>query len=233
MSTSDQQHVDIDAFVAGQLPPDQAAEVRQHVDGCAECRQETDTLRQMQEFLGEVPQEALLEGYPEDADLVLQRTLHRMRKESSATQRRSRFLTTAAAAVAAAALVGGGVLLGQSTTTEPTALPTPPPATQPSGVKLASGTDGTTGAKMAVRITPAAGWVRVSATVSGIPAGEPCRLFIVSKDGTRESAGSWTVPPKEKPEGTTLDGSAFVAPPDVAGVLVESTTGKRYVSVTI
>ncbi|ONI84153.1 hypothetical protein ALI144C_15830 [Actinosynnema sp. ALI-1.44] len=229
MSTSDQQHTDIDAFVAGQLPPDQAAEVRQHIDGCAECRQETDTLRQMQEFLGDVPQEALLEGYPEDADLVLQRTLHRMRKESSATRSRRRLLTTAAAVVAAAALVGGGVVLGQSTT-GPTAVP---PAQQPPGVKVASGADDTTGARMSVRITPAAGWVRVNATVSGIPSGEPCRMMIVAKDGRQESAGSWVVPPKEKPEGTTLDGSALIAPADVAGVVVETTTGKRYVSVRV
>nr|WP_232328303.1 zf-HC2 domain-containing protein [Kibdelosporangium sp. MJ126-NF4]CEL20282.1 putative transmembrane anti-sigma factor [Kibdelosporangium sp. MJ126-NF4]CTQ97508.1 putative transmembrane anti-sigma factor [Kibdelosporangium sp. MJ126-NF4] len=231
MSMSEQQHVDIDAFVAGQLPPDQAAEVRQHVDGCAECRQETDTLRQMQEFLGEVPPEALLEGYPEDADLVLRRTLHRMRKESSATQRRTRFLRAAAAVVVAVALAGGGVLLGQSTApTQPTALP---PVTQPPGVKVASGTDSATGARMAVRITPAAGWVRVSATVSGIPAGEPCRLIIVGKDGTRESAGSWVVPPREKPEGTTVDGSALIPPSDVAEVLVQTTTGKQYVGVPV
>ncbi|RSM86610.1 anti-sigma factor [Kibdelosporangium aridum] len=235
MSASEQQHVDIDAFVAGELTPEQAADVEQHIAGCEECRREVDTLRELQDILGEVPPEALLEGYPQDADLVLQRTLRQMRNESSATQRRTRLLTVAAAVVAAAVLVGGGVVLGQSTsTTEPTAIPTTTPtATQPPGVRFASATDGATGARITARITPAAGWSRINAAVSGIPAGEQCRLIVVSKDGTHESAGSWVVPPKEKADGTTLDGSALIPAEDVAAVIVETTTGKQYVSVNV
>jgi hypothetical protein len=234
--TMNEQHVDIDAYVAGELTPDQAAQVEQHIAGCEECRQETDTLREMQEFLGEVPPEALLEGYPEDADLVLQRTLRRMRSESSADRRRSRFLTAAAAVVVAAALVTGGVFVGQSTSggQQPIAGGTQTPtATQPAGVRFASSTDATTGARITVRVTPAAGWVRLNAAVSGIPAGEKCRLIVVSKDGTHESAGSWVVPNKEISEGTTLDGAALIAPNDVKAVLVETTDGKRYVSTDV
>jgi hypothetical protein len=234
--TMNEQHVDIDAYVAGELTPDQAAQVEQHIAGCEECRQETDTLREMQEFLGEVPPEALLEGYPEDADLVLQRTLRRMRSESSADRRRSRFLTAAAAVVVAAALVTGGVFVGQSTSggQQPIAGGTQTPtATQPAGVRFASSTDATTGARITVRVTPAAGWVRLNAAVSGIPAGEKCRLIVVSKDGTHESAGSWVVPNKEIAEGTTLDGAALIAPNDVTAVLVETTDGKRYVSTDV
>jgi hypothetical protein len=234
--TTHEQHVDIDAYVAGELTPDQAAQVEQHIAGCEECRQETDTLREMQEFLGEVPPEALLEGYPEDADLVLQKTLRRMRSESSAAKRQSRFLTAAAAVVVAAALVTGGVFVGQSTSDEqqPIAGGTQTPtATQPAGVRFASSTDATTGARITVRVTPAAGWVRLNAAVSGIPAGEKCRLIVVSKDGTHESAGSWIVPKKEISEGTTLDGSALIAPDDVSAVIVETTEGKQYVATSV
>jgi hypothetical protein len=234
--TMHEQHVDIDAYVAGQLTPDQAAEVEQHIAGCEECRQETDTLREMQEFLGEVPPEALLEGYPEDADLVLQKTLRQMRSESSAAKRQTRFLTAAAAVVVAAALVTGGVFVGQSTSgsSDPIAGGTQTPtATQPPGVRFASTTDAATGARITVRVTPAAGWVRLNAAVSGIPAGEKCRLIVVSKDGTQESAGSWVVPNKEVADGTTLDGAALIAPNDVATVMVENTDGKRYVSTSV
>ncbi|MBP2325199.1 hypothetical protein JOF56_005584 [Kibdelosporangium banguiense] len=235
--TMSEQHVDIDAYVAGQLAPDQVAEVEQHIAGCEECRQETDTLREMQEFLGEVPPEALLEGYPEDADLVLQRTLRRMRSESTAAKRRSGFLTAAAAVVVAAALVTGGVFVGQSTSTEQPPIaggaPPGPTATQPAGVRFASSTDPETGARITVRVTPAAGWVRLNAAVSGIPAGEKCRLIVVSKDGTHESAGSWVVPSKEIAEGTTLDGSALINAKDVTAVIVENTDGKRYVSTSV
>jgi hypothetical protein len=234
--TMHEQHVDIDAYVAGQLTPDQAAEVEQHIAGCEECRQETDTLREMQEFLGEVPPEALLEGYPEDADLVLQKTLRQMRSESSAAKRQTRFLTAAAAVVVAAALVTGGVFVGQSTSgsSDPIAGGTQTStATQPPGVRFASTTDAATGARITVRVTPAAGWVRLNAAVSGIPAGEKCRLIVVSKDGTQESAGSWVVPNKEVADGTTLDGAALIAPNDVATVMVENTDGKRYVSTSV
>jgi hypothetical protein len=234
--TMHEQHVDIDAYVAGELTAEQAAQVEQHIAGCEECRQETDTLREMQEFLGEVPPEALLEGYPEDADLVLQKTLRRMRSESSAARRQSRFLTAAAAVVVAAALVTGGVFVGQSTSDgqQPTAGGTQTPtATQPPGVRFASTTDATTGARITVRVTPAAGWVRLNAAVSGIPAGEKCRLIVVSKDGTQESAGSWVVPNKEAANGTTLDGAALIAPNDVTAVIVETTEGKQYVSTNV
>jgi Putative zinc-finger len=234
--TMHEQHVDIDAFVAGELTPDQAAEVEQHIAGCEECRQETDTLREMQEFLGEVPPEALLEGYPEDADLLLQKTLRQMRSESSAAKRQSRFLTAAAAVVVAAALVTGGVFVGQSTSDEQQPIAsgtTTPTATQPAGVRFASTTDATTGARITVRVTPAAGWVRLNAAVSGIPAGEKCRLIVVGKDGTHESAGSWVVPNKEISEGTTLDGSALIAPNDVTAVIVENTDGKQYVATSV
>ncbi|MCE7002954.1 zf-HC2 domain-containing protein [Kibdelosporangium philippinense] len=236
MSASEQQHAEIDAYVAGELTPEQAADVEQHIAGCEECGREVDTLRELQEILGEVPPEALLEGYPEDADLVLQRTLRRMRTESTTAQRRTRLLTVAAAVVAAAVLVTGGVFVGQSTSsTEQSADPTTaqPTATQPPGVRFASATDSVTGARITARITPAMHWLRINAAVSGIPAGEPCRLIIVSKNGTRESAGSWVVPPTEKADGTTLDGSALIPAEDVASVIVETTTGKQYVSVNV
>lgn len=225
-----EQHVDIDAYVAGLLAPNQAAGVEKHIDGCEVCRMDSVSLREMQEFLGEVPPEAMLEGYPDDADLVLQRTLRQVRTEKTAARRRSRFLTAAAAVVAAAALVTGGVLVGQSATSQPqqVAIPT----TQPQGVRFANSTDSTTGARLVVRVTPAAGWARVNAAVSGIPAGEQCRLIVVGKDGTRESAGSWVVPNNEA-GGTTLDGSALIPAQDITTVLVETTDGKRYVTTNI
>ncbi|RSM63849.1 anti-sigma factor [Kibdelosporangium aridum] len=224
-----EQHVDVDAYVAGLLAPNQAAGVEQHIDSCEVCRMDSVSLREMREFLGEVPPEAMLEGYPDDADLVLQRALRQVRTEKTAARRRSRFLTAAAAVVAAAALVTGGVLVGQSTTSQPVAVPT---VTQPEGVRFANSTDSETGARLVVRVTPAAGWARVNAAVSGIPAGEPCRLIVVSKDGTRESAGSWVVPDNES-GGTTLDGSALIPANDITTVLVETTDGKRYVTANI
>jgi hypothetical protein len=70
----------------------------------------------------------------------------------------------------------------------------------------------------------------VHATVSGAPAREQCRLYVVSRDGVRREAGSWQVPTAG---GTTLDGSAVASVDDVASVDVETFAGRVLVSVPI
>ena len=68
----------------------------------------------------------------------------------------------------------------------------------------------------------------VSATVRGIPAGERCQLVVVGRDGSREVAGSWLVPQSGWRQGMTLDGSAIVAPDQVAAVVVENEAGHQF-----
>jgi RNA polymerase sigma-70 factor (ECF subfamily) len=80
---------------------------------------------------------------------------------------------------------------------------------------------------------PAAGWVRVSATVTGIPAGQKCRLVVVGAAGDRQVAGSWLVSPKGEQDGTTLNGSALVDPAQVSAILVENTDGRQFVSAPV
>ncbi|HEV7898242.1 MAG TPA: hypothetical protein VGP31_10405 [Planosporangium sp.] len=60
-------------------------------------------------------------------------------------------------------------------------------------------------------MTPAAGWVRVHADVTGIKAGTRCRLMVVARGGAPVVAGSWLVSSKGESEGTSLDGSALVS----------------------
>jgi anti-sigma factor RsiW len=78
----------------------------------------------------------------------------------------------------------------------------------------------------------ATGWVRVHATVSGAPAGEQCRLYVVAKDGSRREAGSWLVPAKST-NGTSLDGAALVAPADVIAVQAETFAAQPLVTVPV
>jgi hypothetical protein len=82
-------------------------------------------------------------------------------------------------------------------------------------------------------VVPAAGWVRVNATVGGIPAGERCRLEVVDRHGTAVLAGSWLVSGAGAADGTTLNGSALVDPAQVAAVRVVNTAGKQYVTVPV
>jgi hypothetical protein len=105
----------------------------------------------------------------------------------------------------------------------------PPPA----GTRVASVQDRRTGARATVKVEPAAGWVRVEAAVSGIPAGERCRLWVVARDGARLLAGSWLVSDKGAREGTTLDGAALVEPTRVAAIVVDNFAGERFVRVPV
>jgi hypothetical protein len=84
-----------------------------------------------------------------------------------------------------------------------------------------------------VAVLPAAGWVRVNATVADIPAGEKCRLEVVDRDGKAVLAGSWLVSPAAAIKGTTLNGSALVDPAQVASVRVVNTSGKVFASVAV
>lgn len=228
-------------YVLGVLDDADVRRVEEHVEGCVQCRQEVTALREMEAALGEVPAEAFLDGPPQGGDLLLQRTLRQMRQEVAGARRRRTVLAGVAAAASLAAVFWAGTQVGGADG-GPIALPpvpTPTVSAQPSppvgGTKVASATDAGTGARMTVQVTPAAKWVRVHAAVTGVRAGERCRLVVISRDGTRTTAGSWVVGSAEHGEGkgAALDGSAAVDPADVRAVLVENESGKTFVSVPV
>jgi anti-sigma factor RsiW len=225
------------AHVLGALGPEEAEAVEQHLLDCASCRQEVGELREMEQALGEVPPELFMDGPPQGGDLLLQRTLQQARGERGAEQRRRWATVGVAAAVAAAVVLGGGVLVGRSTVAQqpvavgpaPSASVSPPPA----GTRTGSVTDPVTGARMTLTLTPAAGWVRVSAAVTGIPAGQRCHLVVHGRSGAKADAGSWLVSPTGARTGTTLEGSALVAPSDVTSVSVVNESGQTFVTVPV
>ncbi|NGY63882.1 anti-sigma factor [Lentzea sp. NEAU-D13] len=222
------------AYVLGALDEQEVHAMDEHLASCPDCTRELDELRAMEAYLGEVPPEAMLDGPPEGGDLLLQRTLRQVRSERGGVARRRQFALGAAAAVVAALVLGAGVFVGKATSPDAeVALPTPTVAPDPTGTKLATFTDPVTKASMTVKVVPAAGWVRTNMSISGIPEGEKCRIFVVAKDGSRQEAGSWVVSKKGAAEGTNLDGSALVAPADVQSVVVENFAGKKFVEVPV
>ena len=227
MSTSAQHHSQaLGAYALGALEEPEAGVVTAHLAQCAECRAQLAELTALRDLLGEIPPEAFLEGPPQDADLLLPRTLRRLNEEKAAGRRKRTFTISVAAAAVAVLALGGGVLIGRGTENpaQPTtvAAATPPPVP---GTRQLSGTDGT--AHLAATVVPAQGWVWVHVSVSGIPAGQKCQLIVVSKTGQTEVAGSWLVPAKPT---TSLDGSALIAPQDVASVRVQNLAGHTFVS---
>ena len=227
-------HVDMAGYLMEMLTPDEKRRADGHLTSCTACRDEIESLQEWSSALREIPDEMLLDGPPEDADLLLQRTLRQVRQESNGGRlRRLAVLTTAAAAVIAVA-IGGGVLLGRGTATPSGGNQAQPGASAVvPGTRVVAGVDTTTGARLNATVTPAVGWVRLSATVGGIPAGERCRLEIVGKDGEPILAGSWLVSPAGEANGTTLNGSALIDPSEVAAVRVVNMAGKQYVSVNV
>jgi predicted anti-sigma-YlaC factor YlaD len=223
-------------YVLGALDETDRRLVDDHLARCERCREEVHVLEETRTVLDAVPVEAFLDG-PPDGDLVLQRALREVRRESARADLRRRGLIAAAAVVVAGAALAGGLLLGRGLNppgqiAQPAPVTTAP-APQPTGVLVGSHTDPDTGARATVRVTPAAGWVRVNAAVTGIAAGQRCRLWVVARDGTRQLAGSWLVSAKGAQDGTALDGSALVAPADVAAVVIDNLDGRAFVSVPL
>jgi hypothetical protein len=215
------------------------AAVGSHLADCERCRQELSQLREITEALGDVPPEMFLDGPPEGGDLLVQRALTQIRREQHDRGRLRRLATIAVAASAVLLALAGGLLVGlkqgqQTVVASPEATATATAAQpQPPGTKVASHTDAVTGAKMTVRIVPAIGWVRLNAAVTGIPAGERCRIWVIAADGRREQAGSWRVSEIGASQGTTLDAVAAVPLERVAAVEVDNFAGHKFVTVTL
>lgn len=212
------------AYALGVLDPDEITAIDQHVASCPDCRQDLAELVEMKDSLGEVPPEAFLDGPPEGGDLLLQRTLRRVRGEKSRTGRQRTALAAASVVVFAAAALGGGVLIGRSSVSTVDS--------QPTGVVQLAGSNAQTGAAMTVRVVPAAGWVRVHAEVTGVAAGTRCQLVVRDRNGVATVAGSWLVSAKGEAEGTTVDGAALVPLDQVSSVDVLTLDGQPVVSAT-
>lgn len=231
MNPPTNEHVDIAGYLMEMLTPEEKQQADEHLSRCPECRAEVDSMQSWADALREVPEEMLLDGPPDDADLLLQRTLRQVRKESSAKRfRRTATLASVAAAVIVVA-IGGGVIVGRSTA--PSGPVAQPAASAVAGTRSGAAQDPVSGARMSVTVTPAAGWVRVDATVVGIPPGEKCRVEVVATDGTTVLAGSWLAASTAETKPVTLNGSALIDPAQVQAVRVVNTAGEQYVKVNV
>ncbi|MCO1657465.1 zf-HC2 domain-containing protein [Pseudonocardia humida] len=223
---------DLGVYLAGALEAREGWAVESHLAACGWCSNELRELREVTALLDGMPPEVLLDGPPDGSDLLLRRTVRQIRRES---RRGRRVLGAAAAVLVGAAGVAGGFAYGQQTNPSVVAVQQQPPASTapveaPVDALVAKAADARTGAEAEVTVTPSAGYVRVSATVEGVPPGERCRMMVVTKDGDRQMAFAWIT---GEGNGEPLTGSALVAPDDVASIDVESEDGRTFVSVPL
>jgi Putative zinc-finger len=221
-------------YALGVLDPAEQAAVQAHLAGCPDCQLEVREYTNLRMALDEVPPEAFMDGPPPaGGDMLLQKTLRRIRAETPEQRRRpwAPMAITVAAAVALVAAVSGGVVIGRQTA--PDQVAGGPTAEVPTDAVQAEATDPNTGARMNVRVEPKKGWVNVHADVSGIKAGLNCELRVVPKTGEPVLAGSWRVSDEGEAEGTPLDGAALVDPSAVKSIEVVTTDGKKMVTVRV
>jgi hypothetical protein len=230
MSAAEHDRERLGAYALGVLDPDEAREVSQHIAGCDDCRREVGELASVRPLLDVVPAEAFIDGPPLD-DLVLQRTLRQLRATEVPVRRFSPVVMGIAAAAALVVVLGGGILIGRQTTS--TSVASPPTSSVPANARIAQVTNSATGASMRVTLIPKAGWVSVTAFVSGVKAGTKCLLQVVPRSGAATLAGSWLVSPQGAKDGTMLQGTALVDPAQVAAVRVVTTDGETVVSVPV
>lgn len=228
-----QSHADIAGYLLGMLDARDAWWAEQHLAGCDSCRREVAALRAVEASLEDIPPELFLDGPDLDDDLLVQRTLRRARAETASRRTGRVFLVGAAAVAVLVFAIGGGFAVGRSDTGTDIANPSPSPSATLPGTRISSVTDPTTGAQLTASVVPAAGWVRVHATVRGIKEGERCRMLVVDKQGHPVIAGSWVIGKKAAAEGLDVDGDALVAPDNVDSVKITTLDGKTLVTAPV
>ena len=225
-------------YVLGALDQSEIERVEQHLSTCAICRAELPLLQAAVTDMRTVPPESFIDGPPDDADLLVRRTMRRIADETARPAAKPWRQLSVAAGAAAAAIVAG-VVIGRGTASHSTAAPThgPTPSTSvsepPPGTKAFSETDATTGARLTGNVIPAQGWVRVSVAAAGIPEGQRCVLLVVPKQGPPVQAGSWVVSAAGAQQGTALQGTALVPMDQVASIKVINTAGRVFVDAQV
>jgi anti-sigma factor RsiW len=210
------------AYALDRLDPDESERAQQHLGDCGHCQTEFEELTAARQDLGRIPSGWLVHGPPAGSS-VLEAAIRTIRASKAAASTPSRRTIALAAAIAGlAGTFSTGLLVGAQI--QPTA---GRPAVSAPAAHQATAIDPATGASLSTTITPAKGWVRVRATVSGIPPGESCRLLVLRSDGSREIAGSWVATNNE----VVLEGSAAVPPDEVQAILVADTAGRTFIAV--
>jgi anti-sigma-K factor RskA len=198
----------------GHLSEPEARVVEAHLTGCAQCARAWEAARDTAALLGEhIPEEFFSTERADSSDLIFARTLRDVRKEKRTHMWHRRRAPILAAAVAVVIALTGAVTVGRVTAPEPT-----PTILQAAGARTVQGT-GVGGASLQATVAPAAtgDTVQLLVNATGLPRGAHCELFVVTADGTKHLAGSWTVP-----AGGPIQGSAAVNMSQVAAVAVSN-----------
>lgn len=176
--------LDLGAYVLGALTPQEREVIDAHLSSCPECTAEMDEMTRLPVLLDLLPEaEVVAMGTGSarpPADLVDRVVAAAVAQRRG--QRRRRF---AFASVAAVVLIAGSsaAAVGLSSSGSPA---------HQKGVVL-DATNKTTGTWAQIDVASKQWGASLDLTLTGVPAGEHCRLVAVGRDGSSEVAGSWEV----------------------------------------
>jgi Putative zinc-finger len=170
------------AYVLDQLSPDERAATSAHLDGCAACRAEAESLAPLAELLPKADPARLAAAPAPPAELA-DRVAAQIAGEGRRRHRRRRWRLTIGLSGAAAAAAAAAILLAV--------------VISPSG----SGSAGEgqrvdfgslpPGVQIAATLEPRGFGTEIRMNVDGMRSGTLCRVFLRSADGTRMPAGSF------------------------------------------
>lgn len=183
------ERLSLGAYVLGALDPVERAEVEAHLSGCEACRDEVAGLAAMPGLLSRVSLEDVLDPPAPRSSGSAERLIGRLR---SARRARRRRLAGAASALAVAAIAAVALITVTTNT-----------GGGGGGSESASisATSPGTGVSATFGMHPASWGTAVQVHLRGVRPGTNCRLIAVSRNGSREVAGTWRA---------TYDGTADV-----------------------
>ncbi|HEX5333603.1 MAG TPA: zf-HC2 domain-containing protein [Cellulomonas sp.] len=219
--------LELGALVLGALDADDRARVEAHLAGCDECCAELAELAPLPGLLHRVPEADVLRSAdvptaPAEPTLDLVPAVlalaHREVRAHRATLRRRWAVVGVAATVLGGLAVGTGALLHDSPV--PQAAPTP---------VVVHATDPTTGVQAQVTLTPSPGGTDLALRLTGVPAGEECRLVATAGD-QRDVTASWDATYTGE---ATFTGSTHFAVDQIDMLVIETPTGQTLLTMPV
>jgi len=220
-------HADVGAYLLGALDDDEMSRFEEHLVYCDDCGRELDELSGVVPVLAELRSDGI--GYvAPPGDALLARLLAQVRGERSRGRRR-RLLSVAAAMVLVVGGPAAAVVLTQGDGGPSAAVQTVPAARY-------EATNPATGVSASVGVTGTAWGTSIDLRVTGVTGPRTCYLEAVAKDGTRQTASSWSVPTggygtAAQPKPLTVRGSTGLTKDSIARYEVVDDKGSLLVSI--
>ena len=200
-------------YLVGALDPRERADVEAHLAHCPSCRDELAGLAGLPGLMSRLTTDDVLAGPPPVDDALLERLLRAASRDRKVARQR-RWLTAVAAVFVLLAGSVGGVTAYRAAT-----------APHMHTVAASSGH-----VHMTVNLAAASTGTTLNLHLSGVAAGQWCRLVAISDTGQREVAGSWVA----TYSGTAvIKGTTSIAYPHISKLVVETNDGTQLVSSSV